>query len=211
MMKVPTLVLFSILATTAFEAHSDIYQVVSANGSIFLTNIHRTDRNLVRVARERPVLVRAPNLIQPTRKLPRRAPRKAPRYALIVAQAAFEYDLPVELLHAVITTESNYDPFALSPKGAAGLMQLMPDTAKDLGVHDVFDPTANIRGGARYLKRMMRMFDNDVSLALAAYNAGPGAVLAYGSAIPPYPETQRYVPSVLGHYQRLQADAKRPR
>ena len=210
-MKVPALVLFSILATTAFEARSDIYRVVSSNGSIILTNIHRTDRNLVRVARERPVPVSAPNLVQPTHKTAGKAPRKASRYALIVAQAAFEYDLPAELLHAVITTESNYDPSALSPKGAAGLMQLMPGTAKDLGVHDVFDPAANVRGGARYLKHLMKMFDNDLSLVLAAYNAGPGAVLAHGSAIPPYPETQRYVPSVLAHYQRLQADTKRPR
>ncbi len=206
-MKMPALVLLSILATTADEARSDIYQVVSANGSITLTNIHRTDRKLVRVARERPVLAKAPSLVKPIRK----GRAKAPRYALIVAQAAFDYDLPAELLHAVIKTESNYDPSALSPKGAAGLMQLMPDTAKDLGVQDVFDPAANVRGGARYLKRLLKMFDNDLSLTLAAYNAGPGTVLAYGSAIPPYPETQRYVPSVLGHYQRLQADAKRPR
>ncbi len=206
-MKVPALVLFSILATTAYDARADIYQVVSANGSITLTNIHRTDRKQVRMAREKPRLAKAPSLTAPSRK----RSRKAPRYALIVAQAAFDYDLPAELLHAVIQTESNYDPSALSPKGAAGLMQLMPDTAKDLGVHDVFDPTANVRGGARYLKRMMNLFGNDLSLALAAYNAGPGAVLAYNRAIPPYPETQRYVPSVLGHYQRLQADAKRPR
>ncbi|WP_342243854.1 lytic transglycosylase domain-containing protein [Pseudomonas sp. OTU5201] len=206
-MKVPALVLFSIFATTAVEARADIYQVVSANGAIMLTNIHRTDRKLVRVARERPVQAKAPSLVKPVRK----GPLKAPRYSLIVAQAAFEYDLPAELLHAVITTESNYDPTAVSPKGAAGLMQLMPGTARDLGVHDVFDPTANVRGGARYLKRMMKLFGNDLSLALAAYNAGPGAVLAYNRAIPPYPETQRYVPSVLRHYQRLQADAKRPR
>ncbi|GLZ88262.1 hypothetical protein Pres01_43130 [Metapseudomonas resinovorans] len=206
-MKVPALVLLSILATIADEARSDIYQVVSANGSITLTNIHRTDRKLVRVARERPALAKAPSQVKPIRK----GVAKAPRYALIVAQAAFDYDLPAELLHAVIKTESNYDPFALSPKGAAGLMQLMPDTAKDLGVQDVFDPAANVRGGARYLKRLLKMFDNDLSLTLAAYNAGPGTVLAHGSAIPPYPETQRYVPSVLGHYQRLQADAKRPR
>lgn len=206
-MKVPALVLFGILASTAFDAPADIYQVVSANGSITLTNIHRTDRKLVRVAREKPSQAKAPSLVQPIRK----GRAKPPRYALIVAQAAFDYDLPAELLHAVIKTESNYDPSALSPKGAAGLMQLMPDTAKDLGVQDVFDPAANVRGGARYLKRLMKMFDNDLSLTLAAYNAGPGAVIAYGSAIPPYPETQRYVPSVLGHYQRLQADAKRPR
>ncbi|AOE87555.1 lytic transglycosylase domain-containing protein [Pseudomonas sp. TCU-HL1] len=206
-MKMPVLVLSGILAASAFCAEADIYQVVSANGTITLTNIHRTDRKLVRVARERPVQAKAPRLVKPVRK----GLLKAPRYSLIVAQAAFDYDLPAELLHAVIKTESNYDHTAVSPKGAAGLMQLMPDTARDLGLQDVFDPTANVRAGARYLKRMMKMFGNDVSLALAAYNAGPGAVLAYDRAIPPYPETQRYVPSVLGHYQRLQADAKRPR
>ncbi|WP_271410684.1 lytic transglycosylase domain-containing protein [Pseudomonas sp. Q1-7] len=206
-MKVPALVLCSILVSSAFCAQADIFRVVSADGSITLTNIQRTDRKQVRVARERTLPVKASSLAAASRK----RPATAPRYALIVAQAAFDYDLPAELLHAVIQTESNYDPAALSPKGAAGLMQLMPGTARDLGVHDVFDPTANVRGGARYLKRLMRQFDNDLSLALAAYNAGPGAVLAYGSAIPPYPETQRYVPSVLGHYQRLQADAKRPR
>ncbi|BAN50735.1 lytic transglycosylase domain-containing protein [Metapseudomonas resinovorans] len=207
MIKVPVLVLSCILASTSFDAPADIYRVVSANGSITLTNIQRSDRKLVRVAREKPLRVKAPALVQ----VPRESHSTAPRYALIVAQAAFDYDLPAELLHAVIKTESNYDPAALSPKGAAGLMQLMPATARDLGVQDVFDPAANVRGGARYLKRLLKMFDNDLSLTLAAYNAGPGAVLAYGSAIPPYPETQRYVPSVLGHYQRFQADAKRPR
>ncbi|MGQ7817199.1 lytic transglycosylase domain-containing protein [Metapseudomonas furukawaii] len=206
-MNLMALALFSILASIAFEVRADIYQVVSANGSITLTNIYRTDRKQVRVARERAV---ANRVVAPTRALPT-PPARRSRYGLIVAQAAFDYDLPAELLHAVIQTESNYDPVALSPKGAAGLMQLMPDTARDLGVRDVFDPTANVRGGARYLKRLMRQFDNDLSLALAAYNAGPGAVLAHGRAIPPYPETQRYVPSVLGHYQRLQAAGNRPR
>jgi soluble lytic murein transglycosylase-like protein len=207
MMKVPALVLSSILATSAFCAQADIYRMVSANGGIILTNIHRADRNYVRVAREVPLMAR----IAPVKTSTRKRPKKAPRYALIVAQAAFDYDLPAELLHAVIKTESNYDHMAVSPKGAAGLMQLMPGTARDLGVDDVFDPVANVRGGARYLKRMMKLFGNDLSLALAAYNAGPGAVLAYDRAIPPYPETQQYVPSVLGHYQRLQAEAKRPR
>ncbi|MDH4556850.1 lytic transglycosylase domain-containing protein [Pseudomonas sp. BN417] len=207
MTKVPALVLSSILAASACCAQADIYRVVSADGGVTLTNIHRTDRKSVRVARERPLMVRTPAVVAPKRK----RPQKPTRYALIVAQAAFDYDLPAELLHAVIKTESNYDPTAVSPKGAAGLMQLMPETARDLGVRDVFDPAANVRGGARYLKRMMTLFGNDLSLALAAYNAGPGAVLAYDRAIPPYPETQRYVPSVLGHYQRLQAEAKRPR
>lgn len=204
-MRVSALVLSSILVIAAVEASADIYRVVAADGSITLTNIQRSDRKQVRVARERPL--KAQSLAPPVRK----TFAKDPGYAAIVAQAAAEYGLPAELLHAVITAESNYDSSALSPKGAGGLMQLMPGTARDLGVNDVFDPAANVRGGARYLKRLMQQFDNDISLALAAYNAGPGAVLAHGSNIPPYPETQRYVPSVLGHYQRLQAAAKLPR
>jgi len=108
----------------------------------------------------------------------------------------------VALLHAVIQVESGYDPKARSHKGAAGLMQLMPETAKQLGVGDVWDPAANIRGGARYLKQLLQRFDNDFALAVAAYNAGPEAVSKAGR-VPPYAETQRYVPSVLENYRRL--------
>ncbi|WP_044873990.1 lytic transglycosylase domain-containing protein [Pseudomonas sp. LFM046] len=216
MMKVPALVLFSIVATGAVSAQADIYQVTSVDGHITLTNVHRSVHKGVRPHREAPMLAWAPNVMKPRVRRPYTALNKpphksAPRYALIVAQAAFEYDLPTELLHAMIKTESNYDPKAVSPMGAAGLMQLMPKTARHLGVRDVFDPVANVRGGARYIKSLMDMFDNNLTLALAAYNAGPGTVLAYGRAIPPNPETQRYVPSVLGHYKRLLADAKRPR
>jgi soluble lytic murein transglycosylase-like protein len=80
----------------------------------------------------------------------------------------------------------------------------MPETARELGVSDAYDPQANIQGGARYLKRLMTLFDNDISLAVAAYNAGPEAVLSRGRVIPPFAETQRYVPSVLRQYRRLQ-------
>ena len=122
-----------------------------------------------------------------------------------MAAAAAEHALPEALLHAVIRSESNYNPLAISGRGAIGLMQLMPDTARELGVADPWDPAANIRGGARYLKRLMALFDNDLQLALAAYNAGPGAVLSRGRAIPPYAETRRYVPAVIEHFNRLQA------
>jgi soluble lytic murein transglycosylase-like protein len=108
----------------------------------------------------------------------------------------------------VIQTESSYNSGATSPKGAGGLMQLMPDTARELGVKDVYDPKANIQGGARYLKRLMTLFDNDISLAVAAYNAGPQAVLSRGGVIPPFAETQRYVPNVLRQYRRLQGLAE---
>jgi soluble lytic murein transglycosylase-like protein len=125
-------------------------------------------------------------------------------YAELVSAAATANELPAALLHAVIKTESAYNPGAVSAKGAGGLMQLMPDTAREMGVTDVYDPKANIQGGARYLKRLMTLFDNDIALAVAAYNAGPQAVLSRGGVIPPFAETQRYVPSVLRQYRRLQ-------
>jgi hypothetical protein len=116
-------------------------------------------------------------------------------------EVARTYNLDPKLLHAIAKVESNYNPRAVSPKGALGVMQLIPSTARLVGVSDPFDPRENIHGGARYLKYLLDKF-GDLTLALAAYNAGPKAVEAYGG-IPPYAETQRYVRSVLSLYQRL--------
>jgi soluble lytic murein transglycosylase-like protein len=124
-------------------------------------------------------------------------------YATEVSAAAAEAGVSPELVHAVIAAESNFDPRAVSVKGAQGLMQLMPQTAAELGVSDVWNPNENIRGGTEYLARLLQKYD-DVSLALAAYNAGEGAVKRYGG-IPPYQETQQYVKRVMGHYNRLRA------
>jgi soluble lytic murein transglycosylase-like protein len=109
------------------------------------------------------------------------------------------------LLHAVISVESGYDQRAISRKGASGLMQLMPATAARYGIRDILDPQDNIRAGAHYLRDLLSMFDNDVELALAAYNAGEQAVIRHGRRLPPYAETRRYVPMVIAHYQRLSA------
>lgn len=185
----------------ALPAHGDIYREVAADGSITLTNVYRKERKSVRLRREPP----APPVMPVAAAKRQRGEAGALPYAALVAAAAVEHGLPEALLHAVIRAESNYDPHAVSPKGAAGLMQLMPDTARELGVADVWDPAANIRGGARYLKRLLEMFDQDLSLAVAAYNAGPGAVIGSGSVIPPFAETQRYVPRVLEHFRRLQS------
>jgi soluble lytic murein transglycosylase-like protein len=106
------------------------------------------------------------------------------------------------LLHAVVLIESAYDPKAVSRKGAQGLMQLMPATARRYGVENSYDPQQNIQGGAQYLKDLLKLFGYDIKLALAAYNAGENAVFKYGKKIPPYPETQNYVKKVLNAFER---------
>jgi soluble lytic murein transglycosylase-like protein len=129
-------------------------------------------------------------------------PTRREQLALLVSAAAATHGLPEELLTAVIEVESNFNAAAVSPAGAVGLMQLMPGTARYLGVKNAHDPASNIDGGARYLKKLLGRFDNNLHLALAAYNAGPSTVLRSGT-IPPYAETQRYVPKVIQRYHSL--------
>ena len=123
-------------------------------------------------------------------------------FAEEIVAAANSYGLEPALLHAVITVESNHNPAAVSPKGAQGLMQLMPGTSQRFGVADPWHPEQNIRGGAQYLAELLTMFDQDLTLALAAYNAGEKAVMRYGRKVPPYPETRSYVTRVMAIYDR---------
>ena len=112
-----------------------------------------------------------------------------------VERIAAQEAIPALLIHSVIKVESNYNPFAVSPKGALGLMQLMPETARRFGVADVFNPIDNMRGGAKYLHYLLDLYNGDYTLAIAAYNAGEAAVEKYGS-VPPFPETRNYVVQV---------------
>jgi soluble lytic murein transglycosylase-like protein len=122
-----------------------------------------------------------------------------PRYAAEIEEAATQYGVPRRLIEEVIRAESAFNASAVSPKGARGLMQLMPGTASMLGVRNSFDPRENIRGGVRHLRALLDRYGNNVPLALAAYNAGEQAVTTYGG-IPPYAETQQYVRKILAGY-----------
>jgi soluble lytic murein transglycosylase len=125
-------------------------------------------------------------------------------YDGLIGLTAREHDVQPALVKAVIAAESNFDPGAVSRKGAQGLMQLMPTTAEQLGVEDPLQPTENVRGGTRYLRKMLDRY-GDLSRALAAYNAGPSAVDRYGG-VPPYRETQDYVNRVLTYYRAYDGD-----
>ncbi|MFI5096358.1 MAG: lytic transglycosylase domain-containing protein [Candidatus Acidiferrales bacterium] len=125
----------------------------------------------------------------------------------IIRAAADRYGVDADLIHCVIAIESNFNPKAISPKNARGLMQLMPQTAAQLGVRDVFDPRENIDAGTRYLKDMLARYDNDLTLALAAYNAGPERVAQFGRRLPPYAETVKYVQRISRSYATFKSGA----
>ncbi len=137
----------------------------------------------------------------------RSAPQTLNRY---IQLAAMNHQVDPLLIKAVIQAESNFDPNALSPKGAQGLMQLMPGTARDLAVDDPFDPAQNINGGTKYLRYLLDNFNGNVELSLAAYNAGPGRVAARGD-IPNIPETQDYVAKVLENYRSYKKSSQTAR
>ncbi len=131
-------------------------------------------------------------------------------YDDVILEESRKHGVRPSLVKAVIQVESAFNPAARSPKGAMGLMQLMPATARSLGIDDAYDPEANIRGGVRYLKQLLARYEDDEELALAAYNAGPSAVDRYGEAVPPYRETQDYVGKVNRLAGAITADKPHP-
>jgi hypothetical protein len=127
-------------------------------------------------------------------------------FHLIIHEAAGRYGVAYDLIRAVIMVESEFNPRAVSRRGARGLMQLMPVTANELDVKNLHDPVENIDAGVRYIRSLLDRFDGDVELALAAYNAGPGNVQRY-DGIPPYKETRAFIAKVLGYYEAIRVDS----
>lgn len=173
--------------------YADIYKRVDAYGRVFYTDSPEKGMGFRLIIRGRPKTYRHDLKYMAGNKL---------KFDDLIAKAAARHQMDPKLLHAVIQAESAYNPHAVSSAGAVGLMQLMPDTAKRYGVTDRHDAEQNIEGGARYLKDLLGMFNSNLKLAVAGYNAGEGAVMKYNYTVPPYRETQDYVQHVLRLYGR---------
>jgi soluble lytic murein transglycosylase-like protein len=191
-------VLVACLLAPAAQA-GEVYSYVDADGVINITNVP-TDARFKRVrTSEVAGLYRPPPPAGEARGSP--TGRRPEAYSDHIRGAAQKYRLPEALIIAVMAVESNFDARALSDKGAMGLMQLMPATARDLYVADAWDPAQNIEGGARYLRILANQYSGDLVKTLAAYNAGPDAVRRAGEGVPDIPETREYVRKVVALYQ----------
>lgn len=186
-------------------SEANIYAYTDERGVTHFTNIPQTDRRYRVVYKDTtttPQRIRGLTNLGATPAKPwKPSDDDVKRYAHIIDLAARMHGLEPALVHAVIRAESGYNPQALSPKGASGLMQLIPATAERYGVKNIFDPVENIYGGTRYLRDLLKMFNGNVELALAGYNAGENAVIRAGNRVPNYQETVAYVPKVMGFYK----------
>jgi soluble lytic murein transglycosylase-like protein len=180
--------------TAAGAVQADIYKSVDSNGVISFTNNPRPGGRLI--VKEKPRV----KAFLPSDT----SPERYSRYDEHIRQAATLYQIPEALVRAVIKIESDFDPRALSRANAQGLMQLIPETAERMMVSDIYDPRQNIFGGVRYLRVLANLFNGDLALTVAAYNAGENAVIRHGG-IPPYEETQFYVSKVLSFYRYYRA------
>lgn len=195
-----------VLMTLAGAAQADIYRCTGEGGVPLFTNIPNDRRCMVVIQVEKKVESPVTRLVQ-DRAVRRINLARRELYEEDIQAAARDHDVDAALIHAVISAESAYNPLARSSKGARGLMQLIPETGARYGATNLLDPRQNIQAGTKYLKELITLFGNDLRLALAAYNAGEGAVLKYGK-IPPYAETQSYVPKVLAYYRRYRDSAQ---
>jgi hypothetical protein len=172
----------------AHSVYADIFKYVDEEGVLHLTNVPSLpNAKYVLILKEKRILFR-PDI-------------DVGKFDQIITSAADKYKIDSALIKAVIKAESNFNHQAISPVGARGLMQLMPATASHLQVEDTFHPGKNIEGGTRYLRYLLNVYQGNLSLALAAYNAGEGAVAKYNNRIPPFRETQNYVIRVLNFYK----------
>jgi soluble lytic murein transglycosylase-like protein len=178
------------LTVTSYQLLGDKYRLQMTGGS-------------VEVAAEEVVAIEPEDVFTP---VPAAQQASQPLYRDLVEAAAKRYNVDADLISSVIAVESSFDPKAVSRKNARGLMQLLPETAARLGVQDIFDPRENIDAGTRYLRELLQQYNNDVALALAAYNAGPDRVQQYGR-VPPFAETISYVRRVKRGYEKSKSEA----
>ncbi len=196
----------AVAAALALSTHAraDIYTYTDGDGTVHFTNSPAGDRRYRLYIRgngwTKPGVAPGVNPVPPSDH----DVTRYTRYDGWIRQAATLYQIPEQLVRAVIRCESDYDPRAISVSGAHGLMQLMPDTASLMLVRDIDDPHDNIFGGVRLLRVLANEFNGDLELTIAAYNAGDGAVIRYGG-IPPYQQTRDYVVSVTRYYRRYRA------
>jgi soluble lytic murein transglycosylase-like protein len=185
----------------AGSAAADIYSFKDEKGVVHFTNMP-DDKRYKLVRREAGAPTPSAQVFNEPAYLP--TPAEMQRYSSIIETVARAQGVDSALVHAVITAESHYNKSAVSRTGARGLMQLMPATAERYGVQNIMDPTENIMGGVKYLRDLLALFQGNLELAVAAYNAGENAVIRYGNKVPPYTETMGYVPKVLAYYRKFQ-------
>jgi soluble lytic murein transglycosylase-like protein len=182
------------LLAASGAASADIYAYTDGDGVAHYSNVPTDPRY--------ELFLRSDGAAEPAEAAPATWRERAPQFDALVEHAARKNQLEPALIRAVIAVESAFDPRAVSRRGAVGLMQLREGTARQFGAKDRFDPRQNIDAGARYLRELLSRY-NDLRLALAAYNAGEAAVERFGRRVPPFRETQAYVPAVLGLYRQL--------
>lgn len=200
------LLLFGLVWCVAQPALAgEIYRFVEKDGTVVYTNVAgRAGR--AQSARKISGDFRPPPSVAAPARITLTSKQALASFEPLIESAAQRYRVPASLVRAVMHAESAFNPHAISPVGASGLMQLMPQTAREMFVSDIFDTAQNIEGGTRYLRVLANEFEGDMVKMVAAYNAGPEAVKKYGGQVPPYAETQAYVRKVLALYFQYKAE-----
>ncbi len=197
---IKVLTFYTLLTLLPIQVYAEFYVYKENDGTSWITDRKMPQENYTLMA-----TIGRPTAVVSCRNMTAaKLDKRASTYVDVIQAYSIAYEVDPNLVKAIIAIESCFDRKAVSSVGARGLMQLMPATAKELGVKDSFDGKANIRGGIKYFSQMLARFNNNTELALAAYNAGPGAVEKYGG-IPPYAETKGYVKKVLKRYKKYNA------